>query len=273
MEVIDGGEDELGVKYETLCKINLSSGTGNQPPSQGDTQPASASLPDEIVRKQRRLRRLLQAPSRPAFNDSVRAAELVGLVLTGQSSDHSHEDRSPCLFSGILSVHDEIDAAVSRKTKTIEMLRRRVAEGMDSTKMVTVWREGVRHTVEVPDQAARHYWAQLSASLENLFPAKNSTSNDMLPHEAAQAARLERLPSIEDEVSQLSTTDRYLLSCLLRNLQQTKDIFREAAIRARLGKSVREFEEDVEREVNEQMKHVISDIPSHLPNHERKTDA
>jgi hypothetical protein len=68
-------------------------------------------------------------------------------------------------------------------------------------------------------------------------------------------------------------TDRYLISSYLRNLQQTKAIYREEAIRARLGKSVREFEEDIEREVNEQIKHVIRKTPSHLPDLERKTDA
>jgi len=146
------------------------------------------------------------------------------------------------------------------------LLRRRIAEGMNATKMVTVWdREGARHTAEVPDQAARHNWAQLSALLENLSPAKNDPSSDMLPHDAAQATELETLGSVEDKVSRMSPTDRYLVSNVLRRLQQRKNLLREKAITARLGKRIHEFEQEVEQEVSVEMKKVLSNLQQQRP--------
>jgi hypothetical protein len=254
--------------------VNLDAQSGNELQAQVSTQPASARLPDEIVRKQQVLRRHLQAPSSPAFNDPVRAAELAGFLLRVRSSGPPGGGGRHWPFRNTLSVRDAVDAAVSRKAETIEVLRRRIAEGMDATKMVTVWdREGARHTAQVPDQAARHNWAQLSALLENLFPAKNDSSSDMLPHDAAQAVELEMVRSVKDEVSRMSPPDRYLVSSALRRLQQIKDILREEAITARLGKPIEEFEQEVEREVDVEMKEVISRVSQQPPAHEGKSDA
>lgn len=237
---------------------------GSEPPLHPTEQPAALKLPDDIVRKQQVLRRHLQDPASPAFNDPIRAAELAGFPVMRQSRGHPDPDGRPTLFYNNLSIRQAILDAASRKASAIEKLRRRVSEGMDATKIVIASdHEGARRSVEVPDQAARREWALVCARLENLLPGKGGNpSSDTLPHDAAEAEELERMAEsdVEHKVSLMCAADRFQVSQFLLKIEHYKDMVRRQILAAKLGKSRAEFEDEVEQEVRSQMKQFISRV-------------
>jgi hypothetical protein len=206
----------------------------------------------------------LQDPASPAFSDPVRAAELAGFPVMYQSRADSGPESRPTYFYNNLSIRKAILDAASRKASAIEKLRRRVSEGMDATKIVILSdHEGARRSVEVPDQAARREWALLCARLENLLPGKGGDpSSNTLPHDAAQAERLEELMAsdVGRKVSRLSPADRFQVSQVLLKINHCEDLIRRQVLAAKLGKSRREFEDEVEQEVRSQMKQFISRV-------------
>jgi hypothetical protein len=236
--------------------------SGNQPPPDASESPAAVKLPDEILQKQQVLRRHLQDRASPAFSDPVRAAELAGFAVIRQSRADPGQESRPTYFYNCPSIRQAILDAASRKASTIEKLRRCVSEGMEATKIVLVPdREGVRRSVEVPDQAARREWAQLCAQLENFLPGKGgNASSDSLSHEVAQAAQQEELlaTDFEHELSRLSPADRFQLSQFCLKHKHLEGRIRQQVMAAKLGKSIKEFEDEVEQEVRSQMNQSLS---------------
>ena len=238
--------------------------SGNQPPPDPIAQPAAVKLQNEILRKQQVLRRHLQDPASPAFNDPIHAAELAGFPVMRQSHGDPDPDGGPTYFYNDISIRKAILDAASHKAATIEKLRRRVSEGMDATKILNVSdHDGARRSVEVPDQAARRGWALVCARLENLLPGKGGDpSSDRLPHEAALAERLEKLAAsdVGRNVSRMNPADRFQVSQALVQLEHLKGSLRQQVMAEKLGKSTVDFQDEVEQEVSSRMKQFISRV-------------
>ena len=129
---------------------------------------------------------------------------------------------------------------------------------------MTVWDgDGARHSMKVPDEAARGKWAQLCALVENLLPRKGGDpDSDRLPHELARAEALEMRPSVEDEYARLTPAERCMISDFFLRLEWQRESFRYRVIEESLGKPVQEFEKEVEQQVNVRMKEWLSYIPA-----------
>ena len=246
---------------------------GNEPKPQASEQPASAMLPDEIVRKQQALRRHLLGLFSPPFDDPVLAGELAVLVSTVLHRGTSDADGQHWLFRNTQSIRGVVDAALFRRAGTIEKVRRRIAEGMDAIKIVTVRdREGVRHCVEIPDHAARHKWAHFAAEVENLFPTNNDSDSDMLLHDAAEALELEKTRSVEGKLSRLSSADRFIVSNHLLKLKHLRENVRDKLIERKLGKPATEFLKEVEEETTVEMHQLLSSVINESVGEEEKSD-
>ena len=142
---------------------------------------------------------------------------------------------------------------------------------MDATKFVTVRdADGVLRSREVPDHSERRAWTGFYACMERLLPRNGDLGNQWLPLEAARFAHLEPRSRVEDEAASLSAPDRFQLSTALLMIQQSDDYLRKYVIAAKLGKSIEEFNEEVEQELAvERRKHAAEPETRTSPNERR----
>ncbi len=229
--------------------------------SQPDSYHSTAKLTDNIIQRQHLFRRYLEDPASPAFHDPIRAAELAGFQLNDNSSAKPRAGRRSRVFPNCFSVVAAVDEAVSRKSNIIAKIRRRVWEGLDATKVVVINSDGHSRSVEVADQTARREWARFGALLERLLPGLGSDfADEVLQEDVTSAAEFERSADIENEVARLCPADRHILQGMIFRLDHYRGHVRQFVVEEKLGKPLKEFEDEVEREVISYMREVTSSI-------------